>query len=740
MLAGVLLASLGWRRTWRVAAFLAGVLWGSLNTSAFLAQRPALLQGQQASQIRGAVDGLAQSRDGAWAFELRRGDDDGAQAHLARLRYAVVGYAGPRPPPGAWCVLHVRLRRPHSLLNPGARDGERALAARRIGAQARVIAHPGNLCVDINAPRGLATWRARLARAIDAAVAAPAAAAVLRALTVADRGGLDERQWTLVRATGTAHLLAISGLHVSLAAVLAFGLVRCGVALVGWRYQGYPAVRAGWLAAAAAACLYAGLAGWGVPAQRATAMVLVAVAAVLGGRRALSWDGLALALTLIATLDPFALLSESLWLSFTAVAVLIATASRAPHRGGWLARAGRTHVYLALGMAPLAGGVFGAIPLAAPLANLVAVPWCSLLVVPLTLAAALLYPWAPGLAEILWNMAARLWLWLESGLGWVAGLGWELPAAWLAGHGGLLPAAAGLALLTLPRGLGARTLAWLLLASVLCTRPPAPAGGCYVVSVLDVGQGLAVVVRTARHTLLYDTGPRWWSGRDAGTSVVVPALARLGTRHLDAVVISHADSDHAGGLAAVRAAYPMAPLHAPTALGDGRPVHLCDRPLRWRWDEVDFLLFSAPLAPGASRNDASCVLAIAGRDLRVLLSGDIERQAEAALIAHAAQALPAAVLVVPHHGSATSSSAAFIAAVAPRIAIIPVGAANRYGMPHADVLARYRAAGVTLYDTARDGALEISGTAAAVHVRATRDRRFGFWRGSAPLSSTERVW
>ena len=732
--APLLAATLAFCAYWRAArvalfALGLGLVWGIANTAAFLHVRPQIDDVSIAWAVSGAVRTFAQARDGTWSFDLEPAPQS-TTARLARVRYAVHGYAGARPAPGAWCVFYARLRRPHGLANFGARDRERGLAARRIAAVARVVRHPANLCLDIGAPYGLAAWRARLAGRIDAAVVSSSSAAVLRALTVADRSGLVEAQWTVFRETGTAHLLAISGLHITLAAALAFAICRYLAASIGWRRQAYPAIRAAWLASTAGALLYAGLAGFGVPAVRAGCMVAVAALAALTGRRVLSWGSVLVALALVATLDPFALQSESLWLSFSAVAILVALAQWRATSAGALAKAWRMHVALALGMAPLTGAVFGEVPLIAPLANLIAVPWCSVLVVPLTLGAAVMSLVAAAPAAILWDMAARLVQALTAVLEWLAALDWQLSAAAVAGEGGLVAIGFALVLLALPRGLRLRPLAGLLLSSLLVTRAPAPAAGTFSVTVLDVGQGLAVVVRSARHTLLYDTGPRWWSGADAGTHVVVPALARAGIGHIDQLIISHADTDHVGGLAAVIAAVTVGELRAPRGAELGVPAsaRACDGAEAWTWDDVRFRLLATGMQAGASRNDRSCVLLIESRHGRLLLTGDIERTAENSLVLQYKGALRADVMIVPHHGSATSSSPAFVAAVRPRYAIIPAGYANRYRLPHAHVVARYRAAGVQVLNTAEAGAVSITWGDGGATVQSERSRRYGFWQ------------
>ncbi|MEQ8659361.1 MAG: DNA internalization-related competence protein ComEC/Rec2, partial [Gammaproteobacteria bacterium] len=436
---------------------------------------------------------------------------------------------------------------------------------------------------------------------------------VIRALAVADRSALDDARWQLVRDTGTAHLLAISGLHVALSAALAFGACRLLAGLAGWRHQAYPALRLAWLGAAAAACVYAGLAGFGVPARRAALMVVLAALAALCGRRVLSFDHLLVALAVMVTLDPFALLGAGLWLSFGAVVILFwsgfgSAATGAPWRRAW-----RVHLALACGMAPLLGAVFGALPLVAPLANLVAVPWCSVLVVPLVLAGILCAAPSPPLAALAWDMAGRLWGWLETFLALLAApqltaaLDTLVPAA-------LLPLALAVATFAVPRGLGLRRLGLVLLVTAALARAPPPPSGAFEAQVLDVGQGLAVLVRTARHTLLYDTGPRWWpSGDDAGRAVVVPALRRHGLGRVDTLVISHTDSDHVGGLDTLLATLPVGTVYAPPAavLPGGIAARDCDGAADLRVDGVVLRWLATGAAGSATRNDGSCVLLVA---------------------------------------------------------------------------------------------------------------------------------
>ncbi|MGE0486863.1 MAG: DNA internalization-related competence protein ComEC/Rec2 [Gammaproteobacteria bacterium] len=705
---------------------LLGCAWGGLHVAAHVGAPFADGDGDARAVLGRVVDFPQHAADG-WSFDLApQAARDAAVWMGARL--AVRGYAGTRPLPGAWCRLYLRRGPARGFANPGATDRERHHAARHVRQRARVVAHPANLCLAPASRFAPGRLRASVSAAIAAAIPAPRSAAVVRALAVADRGGLDEAQWSRLRASGTAHLLAISGLHVSLAAALAFTLARVLGGAIGAAWQARSTLPVAWIAAALAALGYAALAGFAVPASRAACMVVAAAAAALAGRRAFAPATLLVALGLLVTLDPLCLLSESLWLSFSAVAVLLYGATRSPSRHSPLRRALGLHVMLALGLAPLSAALFGVVALGGPLANLLAVPWCSLSVVPLTLAGVVAH--ALGLASVAtlaWRLAARCWSWLDGVLALFADPALQLAPGVLGGSGRAWLFAVALVALASPRGLGLRRLGLLGLALAALVPVPRPAPGSYSADVLDVGQGLAVIVRTAHHALLYDAGPRWWGGGDAGRTVVLPALAARGVAALDTIVISHADSDHAGGFAAVRAAHPQAALYAPSgAVADPRLVP-CDMPRRWTWDGVVFELLSVSGPLTNSRNARSCVLAVGAGAARLLLPGDIDAATEQAFVRHYGTALRAAVMVAPHHGSRTSSSVAFVAAVRPRHVVMAVGADNRYGMPHAPVLARYRNAGVAVHDTARHGAITLDGARDGIVVRHRRPRAFGFW-------------
>jgi competence protein ComEC len=491
-----------------------------------------------------------------------------------------------------------------------------------------------------------------------------------------------------------------------------------------------------------ATAYYAALTGFAVPAQRSLLMIVVALGLLLRRRSVGLLQGLAAALLAVLIFDPFAPLGASFWLSFVAVAVVLVLA--APRR----VRATRGSARLAHGAAavaglqwsiglallPLTAYLFAEVSLLGPLVNLVAIPLFNLVLVPLTLLATLACSFdllAPGLGILLIH-----------GVGWLAShtvailhaLG-ELPVAALSVPAPppitLWLAALGVAFALPAHPLPGRRLAWLAVLPMFVALPRPPPLGAARIVVLDVGHGLAVIVETNAHRLLFDAGPTFPSGFDSGEEVVVPALHASGRRGLDRLIVSHSDNDHAGGAAAVLAAFPRADvLHGPdvAALGGRR----CERGEEWQWDGVRFLVLHPPAEFAARGNESSCVLKIAAAGGSVLLTGDIERRGETAVEGLAD--LRADVVVVPHHGSATSSSAGLVRAVAADYAIVSAGHANRWGFPKPVVRARWEDAGAAVLVTGDSGAITVD-VAAGITVLTERDGRHRYWQSSVPSAA-----
>lgn len=648
-----------------------------------------------------------------------------------------VGWSSPPSPPRAgerW-ALALRLRPVHGLSNPGGFDAElRALSA-GVGARANVVPRemssrklsgevPGTWLVRLRE-----RWRAR----IDRALRGSGGAGAIAALALGDQGAVEASEWAVWRDTGVAHLMAISGLHVSMLAAAAGW-----AAGAAWRRSARLSL---WIAApdvAAWARMGAGLsyalvAGFGLPAQRAVLMLIVAAMLRLRARRPGWRETMAWALVAVLALDPWAPLQAGFWLSFCAVALLcISDEGRASQ--GWRARLGaaaRAQCVVNAGMAPLGLLFFGQAPLVAPLANAFAIPMVTLGVVPLAVAG-LVLP-AP-LDAWAWHVGAWVHGWVLWGLTRLAGCAqWHAaqPSAVL-----LVLSAAGACLLALPWPWRLRIGGAVLIAPLVLNPGRPPAQGHLEAWMADVGQGSAIVLRTARHVLVFDAGPAPGPGSDTGARVLVPLLRALGVRRIDRVVISHADADHIGGAGALAHAFPGTP-----ALGSVPPARLralgfssaqpCHAGQTWTWDGVYFAMLHPPSAVGArSRNAVSCVLHVRAQGASMLLTGDIERPEEEALAAAAPLALRAALLLAPHHGSATSSSRPFIDAVGPRVVAVQAGLFNRYGHPHPAVLARYADAGVAVGRTDLDGALRWRDTQ-PYRLDAWRRMDARYWRETA---------
>ncbi|MGD8311579.1 MAG: DNA internalization-related competence protein ComEC/Rec2 [Gammaproteobacteria bacterium] len=642
-------------------------------------------------------------------FHIERLDaGQGWRAFGGRVRLSI--YEGLiTPAAGQHWQFAVRLKRPHGFANPGGFDYERWLFQQRFRATGYVRRDDRNHRIAAGEVSSVAGFRHRLMQAYDLMADGTGSLAMVRALTIGDRGAIAPAQWQVLRATGTSHLMAISGLHISLVAGIAFWLAGFIWARLGCLTEVVPARKAAAVVAVLAALLYALLAGFGIPTRRALVMVSVVMLAIVLDRYSSLPQAICLAVFLTLVADPLAVLAAGWWLSFWAVSVIAWLVNGREGRAGFGQRWITMHLLLAVGMLPLLLVFFQQASICAPLANVVAVPWVSLLVVPLALLGTVVFSvhataGAAVLKASAWLLDA-IWPWLE----WLAGFSLSMwtqhqPPAWT-----LLPAVSGLALLFTPRGLPGRWPGVLLLAPLFLCTPAGPGEGEAWVTLLDVGQGLATVVRTSRHALVYDAGPRFSESFDAGSAVVVPYLRNRGIRRLNTLVVSHGDNDHAGGVAPLLRAYPADRLIAgvPGKL-PGSGALSCQAGDEWHWDGVGFSILHPPVGSRLSGNNASCVLRVevAGGQA-VLLSGDIEKSVELGLAGNPPARLAAAVLVAPHHGSLSSSTPVFVRAVHPDVVLFPAGYRNRYGFPRPAVVARYVSIGAAMYTTGQEGAITV---------------------------------
>lgn len=710
-----------------------GFAYGNLRAQARLADRlDAALDGATLTLV-GQVRTLVQHRADGLRFQFA------PSTRIAGVpgRIAVSWYpddAVPVPPllPGQRVVIELRLKRARGSLNPGGGDYAAHLLADGVGAvgYVRTLERLVAPLADDPAAR-IDRWRDHVRRRIAHSVPADTAG-LLTAIAVGDQSGIGEVQWTTLRNTGTAHLVAISGLHVSIVSLLAGGL--CGGL---WRRMPravlwLPAQRAGLIAAALAALVYGALAGFGVPVTRSLLMVWIVCAAWLLARRPAPGRVLLTAMLGVMLFDPWCVLAAGFWLSFGAVAALLLVLSGRRGRGGRAGAFARAQLAVTVLTAPLLLVLFGQVSLVSPLANALAIPLVSVVVVPLSLLGALL-PIDGALQLAAWAMGRLMevlaWAGAWHGAVWT----WATPPVSL-----VMLALTGTAWALLPRGTPWRALGWLGWVPALLWSPIRPAPGTFKAQVLDVGQGLAVHVRTASHDVLYDAGPSYYRGGDAGARHVVPYLQHLGVRRLDLMVVSHDDKDHAGGAGSVLAAVDVRSL----AVGEGVrldaavPARPCRADTAWSWDGVVFRWLH-PAAGGAFRNDndRSCVLHISAPGGALLLTGDIEARVERDL-AQAGRWPRSEVVVAPHHGSKSSSSDALVDALGAHAVVFSSAWGNAFGHPAPSVVARWEAAGAQPWRTDTQGSVWVRIDASSVRLGAEAAEHPRYWHWPSSSADT----
>lgn len=628
-------------------------------------------------------------------------------------------------------ALQVRLKRANGFMNPGGFDYETWLYTQGIQASGYVRRWQGNRRLAPGPALSVDRTRLALAQAIDQAMDHSPNAGVISALTVGLREGIPDARWQLLVGTGTNHLMAISGLHVGWVAALVYFLFARAWA----RWPGlclyWPAPRAAALAALCAALVYATLAGWSIPTQRAVIMLAVVMGAIVLNRPLPPWRAFALALVWVALWDSPALMSAGFWLSFSAVAVILYAVIGRLRPYHWLAQWGRMQTVIALGLLPVSLWFFQRGVLVAPLANLIAVPWVSIAVVPPALLASAVVLWSPALGAFFLSVADHalnvLWPVLEFFYALPHAQWYQAPPPLWAVMMGIV----GALMLLAPRGLPGRALGLPLYVSLFLFTPSAPKPAQVSISVLDVGQGLAVVARTGEHTLVYDTGPRFSAHFDAGSAVILPYLRSQGVQRIDRLIISHGDNDHSGGALSLMKALPVETVYSsvPERFGHAQ-VFACEAGQRWQWEGVEFeLLHPTAADKGMSGNNRSCVVQISSAGHRVLLPGDIEAPAERDLLRRYGARLASDVLVAPHHGSMTSSTTAFVRQVAPTTVVVAAGYRNRWGFPKAGVMRRYAQQGAQVWVTSEQGAVRFTLSENGVRFEpGYRIRHARFWR------------
>ena len=634
----------------------------------------------------------------------------GAPELPSRLRLGWYN-APPHVEAGQHWNLRIKLRRPRGNSNPGGFDYEGWLFREGIGATGYVVAHSGNVRLSRESNSLLLSIRLAAIARIDTLFGPGDARAVLKAITVGARNEISRSQWDVYARTGTSHLMAISGLHIGLAAGGAFLLAWAFGAVVCRRKN----IRDISMAFAVVCALaYAAVSGFAVPAQRALLMAIIAGAGFLSRRRFDSGDVIAVTVLLVFIANPLVVLLPGFQLSFFAVIVLVWLARsamtpeasqprwhvrRLVHAVGQLTR---LQFALLLGLFPLTVLSFGRVSLFAPLINLVVLPFFTAVTVPTALLGLVLDGYFAPLGDLLLGVSLRSIKWVLCGLSIAADIPMAASESALTGWSVLLVAGPAMLWVVLPAGWPGRGLALLAFGAALLHEPRSQKHGCLSADVLDVGQGLAVVMQTNTHTLLYDTGPAFRSGGNAAEFTIIPFLRYRGISRLDALVVSHSDLDHAGGVASILEHFQPGRILAGEP--GATPGQRCESPDQWTWDDVSFAVIHPEQGSIWRGNNASCVILITIGEHKLLITGDIEAAAERSILQKGSIG-PADIVIVPHHGSRTSSRPAFVNELHPSAAIVASGYGNRWGFPKPDVTARWQTAGAAVLTTADSGAL-----------------------------------
>lgn len=625
----------------------------------------------------------------------------------------------------------VRLKQPHSTRNPYTPDFEAWALERNIRATGYVYnkVAPQRLDATVYTPAYLIE-RLRESLRVRFHEALPDApyAGILVALAIGDQASITQDEWRLFTRTGVNHLMSISGLHITLLAGMFFGLTYRL-----WRRSTrltlrLPARKAAALAGVTVALAYSLISGFEIPAQRTFYMLATFAGMLLLSRNVAPGQMLAAALLVVLLLDPWAVLAPGFWLSFGAVALIFYVSANRLGRPHWLVEYGKVQWAMSIGLIPPLLALFQQLSLVSPLANAFAIPLVSLLVVPLTLLGALPgFAWSLQLAHHALDLCMDLLRQLDTlpVSVWVQ----HAPPAWTIAAGLL-----GALWILAPRGFPLRVFGIVLLLPMFLVRPELPAPGSARILIFDVGQGLAVAVQTRQHSLLFDTGPDYAGEADSGNRILVPALRGSGVDRLDTLILSHGDIDHIGGTDSLLQAIPTDRILTSITKGDSRLAEMtnvssCSDGMQWEWDGVHFELLHPPATAAAKRhdNDRSCVLRIGVGERHVLLTGDIETASEQRLLQLHPDKLRVDLLVAPHHGSKSSSSLPFVAAVAPLHVVFTAGYRNRFHHPHAEVVRRYQQQGSHILRSDRDGAISIDLEPSGIRLDAYRHSHRRYW-------------
>ena len=687
-----------------LAIAILGALWTLLHANYILShQLPSHLVGQDLVVV-GTISNIPQYQQNRVSFEFK--PDQSTHALPNKIRLSWYQHFPRNLHAGEKWQLTMRLKQPRGLVNPGTFDYEGWLFQQNTGATGYVRGLIDNKRISPPAFYDVNALRQKLIARIDSHLKPSAYLALIQGLTTGVRHNITPEQWQVLRLSGTSHLLAISGLHIGLAATVGFFLTRWLWSRRANHLLRLPANEAGAVGGFIFALFYAALSGFSIPSQRAMIMVSVFMGSLLVRRPIPTSTILATSLLLVVMVNPLSVLSAGFWLSFTAVAIILFVSQHrfpAP-RWQWV----KIHILIALGLTPLLLIFFLQTSIIAPIANFIAIPLVSLLVVPILLAASVLIWLADPVGAFLLHTVKHILHFLWITLDYLASLPYS---HWNSAPLPILywpPIILGTIILLAPKKLPAKWLGLIGFSPLFLNTIEKPQYGEFWFTLLDVGQGLSAIIQTQNHTLVFDTGAKFNDNFNMGTAIIQPFLQHQGIKKIDTLIVSHSDNDHIGGAIPLINNVPVDTIltSATDKLLKSIPCYAGEE---WQWDGIYFsILHPADDYPKktSNKNNQSCVLKVGNKQNSLLLTADIEYNVEQKLIANYGDQLKSTILVVPHHGSHTSSSEVFIRAVKPEFALFPTGYRNRYRLPAKAVIERYQKEDITMLNSAHHGAIQ----------------------------------
>ena len=707
--------------------FAIGFCWQNFHAQQWLAKRLPVQLAQKNIAVTGTIISLPIEEKIMSRFLLQTEYFNGKN----EKRRLQLSWQNPHP------ILHVgekwqitvRLKPPHGLNNFGVPNHLNYYWTHIIHATGFVVSKAEfKKLSDYDFFFAVAHWRQQLQDDIRKTIHDPTVAAILSALTVGIEDGLSAEDWQILQRTGTVHLVVVAGLHIGLMVSIIYFAINYGWRFLPWLILRFPAQRAASYGALIFSWLYGSLAGFGIPTQRAVIMQILMIIHQLTYRQINIWRRIMLAFWVVILIQPGAIWSASLWLSFAAIiSIALYTnmdGDKVAHWRQWP----KIQLALFMGVTPLTIYFFQQFSMVGLFANLPAILWIGWVILPLCLFAAGMNLVSQTISHTLLNLAGYLLLPLWHFLQWLAHWDWSawkiaMPRPWV-----LWLSLFGVILFLATKKYYWRTLGVLGFLMIWLIHSPKPPLGSYWVTVLDVGQGLAITVQTARHFLIYDTGLRIPDGFDTGRDVIGPYLVHLGIHKIDTIVISHRDSDHSGGAHWLIKQWPFQQFLTsfPALFADAHAEN-CVSGQGWNWDGVPFKILGPAVNQSYQGNNSSCILQIGTAGRQTLLTGDIESMAEFKLIQEQGQALNSAIMSVPHHGSKTSSTLSFLQTVQPQYAVFSLGYLNRFHFPAPSVEKHYHQLGISILRTDQDGAILFKVPSTGLSIFESANKHQYFW-------------